>query len=233
MMRACDYCHKIDAPKMQFCGQCRMTAYCNAECQRSDWARHKVDCKYLGNVRVKLKTPLILAVLRENVADIRKLLHDGADVNKAVGDGETPLYTAALGGNLGVIQCLVDQGADANKALDDGRTPLYIAAEKGHVAVVQLLVQQGADKNKATDDGCTPIFIGAAAGHVAAVQYLVQQGADMNKADNAGATALLIAAQQGCLTGDSVWCDKGLTRTRFRTAVGVLYASQFRMVAWK
>jgi hypothetical protein len=37
MVRACDCCQQAGAATMQYCGRCRNAAYCNAECQRSDW----------------------------------------------------------------------------------------------------------------------------------------------------------------------------------------------------
>jgi len=44
MQHACEYCFVASAALMM-CGKCKTAHYCNAECQRADWARHKVtDC---------------------------------------------------------------------------------------------------------------------------------------------------------------------------------------------
>jgi hypothetical protein len=51
MAHACNHCRNADVAKMQFCSKCRMAGYCNAECQRNDWQRHKV-AKSLA-IRVK------------------------------------------------------------------------------------------------------------------------------------------------------------------------------------
>jgi len=36
--------------KFRECAGCLATLYCNAECQRADWAVHKLDCKALGEM---------------------------------------------------------------------------------------------------------------------------------------------------------------------------------------
>jgi len=46
MRHACEYClvvasAAVDGGRLQMCGRCKTARYCNAECQRADWARHK------------------------------------------------------------------------------------------------------------------------------------------------------------------------------------------------
>ena len=61
MVRACDCCHHAGAATMQYCGRCRNAAYCNAECQRGDWERHKVNCRLMNSERQLAKSPLLIA----------------------------------------------------------------------------------------------------------------------------------------------------------------------------
>jgi hypothetical protein len=178
MARACDCCHQAGAATMQYCGRCRSAAYCNAECQRSDWKRHKVDCSQMNSHRQLGKIPLFIAAGLGNLAEVEKLVRAGADMNKATkDDGMTALHGAVHRGQLAVVQYLVQQGADKNKATHDGITPLLIAVHYGHLAVVQCLVQQGADINQAASDGLTPLSTATAAGRVAVANYLREQGA--------------------------------------------------------
>jgi len=46
----CTKCNKPPAAgtKLQKCASCLTAAYCGADCQRADWASHKLDCKALG-----------------------------------------------------------------------------------------------------------------------------------------------------------------------------------------
>jgi hypothetical protein len=74
MARACDCCHNAGAATMQYCGKCRNAAYCNVECQRSDWQRHKVECSEMNSMRQIVKSPLYLAVARGSVAEVETLV---------------------------------------------------------------------------------------------------------------------------------------------------------------
>jgi hypothetical protein len=43
---ACEYClavgsAAVDGGRLQMCGRCKTARYCNAECQRADWARNR------------------------------------------------------------------------------------------------------------------------------------------------------------------------------------------------
>ena len=197
MVRACDGCRHAGAATMQYCGSCKNAAYCNAECQRSDWKRHKGDCSHMNAQRRIIKRPLLLAALQGNLAEVQKLVREGADVNQAsMEDCIFPLYVAAEMGHLSVVQYLVEQGAEKDKALDNGKTAIFIAAQLGHLAMVQYLIQQGADMDKATNEGGTPLVMAAQNGDLSVVQCLVQLGADKDKANNNGATPLFTAVQQ-------------------------------------
>jgi hypothetical protein len=92
MARACDGCHCAGAATMQYCGRCKNAAYCNAECQRSDWTRHKVDCSHMSTQRRIVKNPLLLAAGQGNLADVQNLVREGADVNKASKDDDSSLH---------------------------------------------------------------------------------------------------------------------------------------------
>ncbi len=200
MMRACDCCRHGGAATMQYCGKCRNAAYCNAECQRNDWQRHKVNCNEMCAERQLVKNPLHIAACQGNLAAVESLVRAGADVNKAFKtDGCTALITAAEYGRLAVVRYLLQQGANKNKANKNGVTPLYLAAQRGHLTVVQYLVQEGTDKNKATDRGATPLFIAAMEDRLEVVQYLVRQGSHINQAANDGMTPLFVASCRGHL----------------------------------
>lgn len=49
----CDYCHKISFENMNCCGKCKMSYYCNTNCQKNDWKNgsHKICC----NIAQKLQ----------------------------------------------------------------------------------------------------------------------------------------------------------------------------------
>jgi hypothetical protein len=41
----CAYCSKLDDSNMKRCSKCRITYYCGENCQKMDWAKHKLYCK--------------------------------------------------------------------------------------------------------------------------------------------------------------------------------------------
>jgi hypothetical protein len=141
MVRACDGCHLAGAATMQYCGRCKNAAYCNAECQRNDWKRHKVDCREMNCQRQIMKSPLHLAATVGNLAEVQNLVRAGADANNATKkEGCSPLYLAAQRGHLEVVRYLIDKGAEKDKATNDGAFPLWVAASNGHLEVAQYLV---------------------------------------------------------------------------------------------
>jgi ankyrin repeat protein len=216
LAHACNHCHKTDAAKLQFCAQCRMAGYCNAECQRNDWQRHKVDCKNLSITREILKSPLYIAACNGELTEVQNLVEQGADVNKENSDGSSSLFIAVQQGFLEVVQYLVQQGAEKDKATIFGCTAVYLAAQQGHLEVVQYLAQQGVDKDKARDNGSTALNVAAEKGHLAVVQYLVQQGADKENANIDGVTPLYIAARNGHLDVLQYLVQQGADKNKAR-----------------
>uniref|UniRef100_A0A6P7GX78 Uncharacterized protein LOC114344022 n=1 Tax=Diabrotica virgifera virgifera TaxID=50390 RepID=A0A6P7GX78_DIAVI len=92
------------------------------------------------------QTPLHLAVEKECLETVRKLLSYGADVNFQDIDGESPLHKSVKCTRL--AELLVLHGADIDLPdFNNRNTPLHIAAEKECVETVCMLLYYGADAN--------------------------------------------------------------------------------------
>ncbi len=157
MVRACDCCRLAGAATMQYCGRCKNAAYCNAECQRSDWKQHKVVCSHMNSQRQIVKSRLHLAATLGNLTEVQDLVRAGADVNKATTeDGCSPLYMAAENGNLAVVRYLVLQGADNDKVTSTGSTSLFIAAQLGHLAVGSIWCSRELTRTRPTRRAALP-----------------------------------------------------------------------------
>lgn len=84
-------------------------------------------------------TPLMRAVIGQQVDIVHMLIARGADINEADTSGSTPLHKAALLGNTALVQLLLDHGADTHATNSGGQTPLVHALFNSHAAVATLL----------------------------------------------------------------------------------------------
>ena len=141
-------------------------------------------------------TPVADAAMARNVASVRALLKQGADVNAAQGDGMTALHWAANHGDADLTKMLIYAGANLRAATRlNGYTPLFLASREGHHAVVQALLEASADAKVVSSTGSTSLMLAAASGNVPTVKLLIDAGADVHARETArGQTALMFAA---------------------------------------
>ena len=82
-------------------------------------------------------TPVADAAQRHDIAVVRQLLRQGADVNAAQGDGMTALHWAVRHGDIELGRTIVYAGGDVHAGTRIGRyTPLHMAARSGDVGFV-------------------------------------------------------------------------------------------------
>ena len=145
------------------------------------------------------KSPVADAAMSGDVAAVRSLLKDRADVNAGQGDGMTALHWAAESGHRELAQLLLTAGASPAAATRIARhTPLHIAAIGGHSAVAGLIVDAGADVNATTTTGATALHFAATAGSGPTATLLLDRGADVNAREPQwGQTPLMFAAAAG------------------------------------
>ena len=160
-------------------------------------------------------SPVADAAMRDDVAAVRALLADGADVNAPRGDGMTGLHWAALNGNVEIARLLVGAGADLEAATRIGaHTPLHVAGREGTGEIVAVLAEAGANVAAVTETGATPLHFAAASGDVLAVTALLDHGAPVDAAEPEwGQTALMFAAAMGRTEAVSALMDAGADAT--------------------
>ena len=142
-------------------------------------------------------SPVADAAERGDIAAVRELLKDGADVNAAQGDGMSALHWAAERGEAELAEVLLYAGANVQATTRIGQyTPLHIAGKNGSAAVARALLKAGADVNvKTTNSGVTPLHMAASSGSAETVSALIDARADVNAKENeAGQTPLIFAA---------------------------------------
>ena len=166
---------------------------------------------------------LHVAVERQSVEEVRRLIRRGANVNAQTRDGETPLHMAAASGALDIVESLLRARAQLDVPNKRGLTPVDLASFADHDSIVRRLVEQGcrvpnllvaasagsceqarvliADKpytiDMANKHGRSPLYLAARRGDPAMVALLLQHGATRTCRDEQGSMPLHQAVYHG------------------------------------
>lgn len=149
------------------------------------------------------RTPLNLAVERENILIAQYLIEHGANVNLTDNKNRSPLHSAAEKGNFDIARLLLDVGA---ATINDttvterggflgGWTPLHLACAGGHTELAALLLDRGADIEARDGIQRTPLILSAGIGDARVGELLLERGANINANAIRGYTALLWGAR--------------------------------------
>ena len=142
-------------------------------------------------------SPVADAAMQGDLDVVRSLLHEGADVNAAQGDGMTALHWAARNDDAIMLAMLIYAGANPGAVTRIGDyTPLHMAAKSADALAVEALVQAGSNVNAATTSGgATALHFAAAAGNLSVIAVLLDNGATANALEATwGQTPLMFAA---------------------------------------
>jgi ankyrin repeat protein len=119
---------------------------------------------------------LVAAATAGRVEEVRRLIAQGTDVNRADRSLKLPLVSAAGNGHTNVVVELLKAGADT-EARQYLVTPLWAAADRGHLEVVKALLAAGALLDSATLSRETALHRALANGHIEVARCLVRAGA--------------------------------------------------------
>ena len=157
-------------------------------------------------------SPLADAAMRGDIAAVRSLLSDGADVNGSQGDGMTALHWAAERGDIEITRLLLEAGANVQPVTRIGDyTPLHLAAKASQAATVEALLVAGSDPSaRSTAGGSTALHFAAGAGNTAAIAALLDHGADIDAGESTlGQTPLIFAASYNRLKAVQLLIERG------------------------
>ena len=141
----------------------------------------------------RIKMTLLHKAVTLDIAIVKYLLFQGADVNNKDENDESPLHKALFWGykDMTIVQFLVSRGANVNAKNKYGSTPCHYAALHNIPEALQFLLSKGADVNTSNDGGHTPLHWATLYNRtIAVVQLLISAGADINAKNNWGKTPL-------------------------------------------
>ncbi len=171
-------------------------------------------------------TELMMAALEANLAEVTRLVEQGADIEETDDTGGTPLMWAVQGGDLDTINFLLDRGADVDAVGGRNTTALMIAVISGKEDIGVRLLEAGAtfggelyyqqdyleyaaDKGRANlvralirhganigESGTDALCFAVRKGHVDAARSLVEAGVDVNQRGNQSNDLPMIHALQ-------------------------------------
>jgi uncharacterized protein len=150
-----------------------------------------------------VQTQFYEALSKHDVALVRQLLNEGANVNQCPDKSFCPLWAAAYERQPELVAVLLEHNPSRpqiNEAL------LAAAISEAHLAdgvaarTAEMLLRAGADPNfhSEGEEHATAIHLAAMGGEVDLVKVLLQHGGDVNLRDFADATPLMIAAGYEC-----------------------------------
>jgi ankyrin repeat protein len=157
------------------------------------------------------ESPVADAAQDRDVAQVRMLLQQGADVNAAQSDGLTALHWAALNDDAEIVGLLLYAGATVRPLTRVGAyTPLHLASRAGHDAVARALLDGGADANQWTSTGVTALHFAAQANSSATIRALAEHGADLNAPDGfQSRTPLVFASSRNAIDAVTALLELG------------------------
>ena len=102
-------------------------------------------------------TPLMAAVVNDQVSAARVLLDRGAEINARARGGLTALMLGVINDRPDVVTLLLERGAEVNAQSGSGWTALTFAVWKGDAGLVRTLLSHGARPNVIDKQGWTPL----------------------------------------------------------------------------
>lgn len=142
-------------------------------------------------------TALLDAVKGKNLAEVKRLLGAGADVNARDAGGSTPLFHAASLGEYAIAQSLLGKGADVNIRNGKNGTALIYASAGGITKLVEALLEKGAEVDAKDHYGNSAIRYAVYQEKAPCVALLAARKADIEGADEDGKTLLMSASAKG------------------------------------
>ena len=149
----------------------------------------------IGSVCAGSYEDFFSSIIRDDSAQVEKLLGRGFDANTVDPGGQTGLTLALREPSLESALVLIEwPNTNVNKMNLQGESALMLAALKGQTNLAEKLIAKNADINKT---GWTPLHYAASSGQVALITLLLENSAYIDAESPNGTTPLMMAARYG------------------------------------
>ena len=137
------------------------------------------------------ETGLHAAAAMGDLAAVRRLIGEGADLDGADGAGQTALLIAVDNNRIGVAKALIAAGADINAQAANLDTPWLLAGASGRTEIIEAMIPAGPDFTIRNRFGGNALIPACERAHVETIEALLTTRIDVNHVNNLGWTCLL------------------------------------------
>lgn len=124
---------------------------------------------------------LIVAVQKNQLSQVKKLLSEGADVNTVDPSGNSLLHLAVEKNSKPLLALLIEKGATIDARNSLGETPLYYSISKNKSTSFNYLIANNANIEIPNNENATPLFNAVLTKNLSYVKSLVEKGAVVSK----------------------------------------------------
>lgn len=134
----------------------------------------------------KPPTELWLAIQKggdDVVAEVKRLLDDGAAIDEEDTCGRTAMWMACREAEHKVVKLLLERGAAGDKTTKEDQTPLLMVAcgdTWKHIEVCTMLLDHGVDVNKGDARGMTPLMSAVLSRSTILMRLFISRGATLD-----------------------------------------------------
>ena len=148
------------------------------------------------------RTPLLIAVEKNQYEAATLLIQAGANINAQAGNMDTPWLLAGAMGRTDLLRLMIPKHPDLSLRNRFGGNALIPACERGHVDTVKVLLTTMIDVNHVNNLGWTCLLEAVILGdggprHVEVTKLVLAAGANPNIADRDGVSPLVHAKRKG------------------------------------
>lgn len=128
-----------------------------------------------------LEDLLIVAVQKNQLSQVKKLVSEGADVNAIDPSGNSVMHIAVEKNSKPLLTFLIEKGAAIDGRNSLGETPLYYSIGKNKTTSFNYLLANNANIEIPNNDNFTPLYFSVQLKNLSFVKSLVQKGAVVAK----------------------------------------------------